>query len=74
MVSDFIEQHDGFLKLSDEDNAVVQASDPTVVQTARVLLEYGAKREGYWTSAKSIRMFVMLQNIDTHQCLTLLDI
>ena len=39
MVSDFIEQHDGFLRLSDADYAVAKVSDPTIVQTARVLLE-----------------------------------
>ena len=52
MVSDFIEQHDGFLRLSDADYAVAKVSDPTIVQTARVLLEYGVEREGYWTSMK----------------------
>ena len=38
MVSDFIEQHDGYL-------CWYQCA-----QTARVLLEYGADKEGYWNS------------------------
>lgn len=47
MVSDFIEQHSGFLRLTASDHAVAKEHDPNFPQTARVLLEYGAEREGY---------------------------
>ena len=47
MISDFIESHDGFLRLPD-----VTAAPDGVPKTARVLLEYGAEKEGYWNSER----------------------
>ena len=55
MVSDFIEPHNGFLRLTDAELAVAKAADPDMVQMARVLLEYGAEREGYWTGEKFMK-------------------
>ena len=52
MVSDFIDQHNGYLRLTDTEFAVGKTADPQMVQMARALLEYGAEREGYWTSEK----------------------
>ena len=49
MVSDFIEQHDGFLRLPE-----FQARHAGLPNTARVLLEYGAEKEGYWNSERFI--------------------
>ena len=49
MVSDFIEQHDGYLQLSEEEAAHAGTS---VHRTVRVLLEYGADKEGYWNSER----------------------
>ena len=49
MVSDFIEQHNGYLRLTDAEFAVAKTADPDIVQTAR---EYGTERERYWTSEK----------------------
>lgn len=49
MVSDFIEQHDGFLRLPE-----FQARHADLPSTARVLLEYGAEKEGYWNSERFI--------------------
>jgi len=49
MVSDFIEQHDGYLQLSEAEAAHAGTSVP---KTARVLLEYGAEKEGYWNSER----------------------
>ena len=43
----FIEQHDGYLQLSEEEAAHAGSSVP---RTACVLLEYGADKEGYWNS------------------------
>ena len=47
MVSDFIEQRGGFLRLTETEAVRAGASFP---KTARVLLEYGAEKEGYWNS------------------------
>lgn len=51
MVSDFIEEHNGFLQLSEE-HKLACVSNPNFPKAARVLLEYGAATEGYWTSDK----------------------
>ena len=47
MVSDFIKQWGGFLRLIETEAVCAGASFP---KTARVLLEYGAEKEGYWNS------------------------
>ena len=49
MVSDFVEEHGGFLKLTDEEFERAKTTNPAIVQNARQLLEYGAEKEGYWT-------------------------
>ena len=54
MVSDYIDQHNGFLRLGDEEYRNAKAGDPSFPKEARALLEYGAEREGYWTSEKFI--------------------
>jgi hypothetical protein len=52
MVSDFIDQHSGFLNLSDQEYALACAQDSSFPQTPRVLFEYGADKQGYWTGEK----------------------
>ena len=52
MVSDYIDQHNGFLCLTDEEHALATATDPDFPKAARELLEYGAAKEGYWTGQK----------------------
>ncbi len=44
MVSDFVDEHNGFLRMSPEELAVARASDPAFPSEARELLEYGAER------------------------------
>ncbi len=51
MVSDFIDEHDGFLAFSDEQYA---ATDKKLPKYARKFLEYGQHREGYWTRDRFI--------------------
>ena len=46
MVSEYIAEHDGFLKLSNSEAALAKYTDPTFPTTARVLLEYGAEKGG----------------------------
>ena len=52
MVSDFIDDHRGYLKLSPEEHGAVKRQFPEIPTSAGVRLEYGAKREGYWTGER----------------------
>ena len=54
MVSDFIDEHNGFLALSDEEYDAAKVSNPRIHKYAREFLEYGESREGYWTRDKFI--------------------
>ena len=47
MVSDFVNQYSGFLRLTESEAALTKAKDASFPTTARVLLEYGADKEGY---------------------------
>ena len=55
MVSDFVDEHDGYLRLTDEQFAVAKVDNPTIAQTARVTFLYGSEREGYWTGEKFMK-------------------
>ena len=52
MVSDFISEHDGFLRLTDEEHAQVKVKYPAIPKSACVLFKYGAQSEGYWNCEK----------------------
>ena len=52
MVSDFISEQDGYLKLSDQEFAIGRTIFPGLKQYARAYIEYGENRDGYWTSDK----------------------
>ena len=52
MVSDFIEEHGGYLRLSDEEYESAKDSHPGLWKEARQLLKLGAEYEGYWDSEK----------------------
>lgn len=54
MVSDFIDEKNGFLALNDEEYTIVKASDPSIRPYAREFLEIGENREGYWTRDKFV--------------------
>ena len=54
MVSDFIDEHNGFLALTDVEYKTAKASDPNIRKYAREFLEYGESKEGYWTRDKFI--------------------
>lgn len=49
MVSDFVDEHDGYLCLTSGQHQQAQMVSPGISQTARVHLEYGCERDGYWT-------------------------
>ena len=50
MVSDIVEEHDGYLRLTDEEFKRPKRKNCNLVQEAREMLEYGADKQGYWTS------------------------
>ena len=52
MVSDFIDEHNGYLRLTDEE--YIQAVDKVdgLQREVRAFLEYGKEHEGYWTAKK----------------------
>ena len=52
MVSDFIDEHNGYLRLTDEE--FIQAVDKVdgLQKEAHAFLEYGKEHEGYWTAKK----------------------
>lgn len=48
MVSDFVDERNGYLALTEEEHQ----DNPSIKRQARLLLEYGENREGYFTSEK----------------------
>lgn len=50
MVSDFIEEKDGYLALTQSAHQTLSALDSTVPRSARVLFEFGQNRDGYWNN------------------------
>ena len=52
MVADFIEEHAGYLAFTPEEHEMAKARFPSIPKSARVLFEYGADKEGYWTGEK----------------------
>ena len=52
MVSDFIDERNGYLELTQEEYEQAKQKDPSIRKHARQLLEYGEAREGYWTTEK----------------------
>lgn len=54
MVSDFINEHNNFLALSNEEYEAAKATHRNIRPYAREFVEYGKSREGYWTRDKFI--------------------
>ena len=49
MVSDFVDEHNGFLAFSDEEYEIAKTKHPNIRKYAWEFLEFGENREGYWT-------------------------
>lgn len=49
MVSDFVDEHSGYLAFTPEEHRLTKATLPSIAKSARVLFEYGADKEGYRT-------------------------
>ena len=54
MVSDFIDEHSGFLALTEAEYNVAKVATPILRRYAREFLEIGENQEGYWTRDKFI--------------------
>ena len=52
MISDFISEQDGYLRLTNEELAAGREKFPRLKQHARRSIEYGENRDGYWTSER----------------------
>ena len=48
MVSDFVDEHNGFLALSDAEYESAKISNPHIRKYAREFLEYGESKEGFF--------------------------
>lgn len=57
MVSDFIDEYCGCLRLTDDEYTLFRHTHPNIEQAARVILRYGENRDGYWNSSKFISQF-----------------
>ena len=55
MVSDFIDERNGYLCLTQEEYVRAREADSTIQMQARCLFEYGEAKEGYWTCEKFIQ-------------------
>jgi transposase len=52
MVSDFIDENNGYLKLTNDEYQRAKQQHPNLRQQAREFLEYGKEHDGYWTSER----------------------
>ena len=55
MVSDFVDERNGYLALTDAEFEAGKRSNPNLQQQALTSIEYGESREGYWTSEKFMK-------------------
>ena len=59
MVSDFIEERDGYLSIPDGLYETVKQHDPSVPQSARIVFKYGKNRDGYWNNELFVEQMEM---------------
>ena len=50
LVSDFIEERDGYLALTDDMHKLMSQTEPTLPQSGREIFEYGKNKERYWNN------------------------
>ena len=55
MISDFIEEYNGYLRFDDTEYETAKCTNPNVKKEARFLLKYGTDSEGYQDSNKFIQ-------------------
>ena len=54
MVSDFIDEKNRYLCLTQDEYRRARQQDPAIQMEARTLFQYGDAKEGYWTSDRFI--------------------
>ena len=52
MVSDFVDEHSGFLRLTEEEFEIAREHFEGITKEAREIIEYGENRDGFWTGEK----------------------
>ena len=55
MVSDFIDEHNGYLRLTEEEFSAHKKDHPRLRRQSHEFLEYGKEHEGYWTAEKFLK-------------------
>ncbi len=55
MVSDFINEYNGYLRLTEEEFSTAVKEHPQLRRQALELLEFGKEHEGYWTAEKILK-------------------
>ena len=50
MVSDFIEEHNGYLRLAPEEHAIAKLAHANLPKETRVVFKFGAQGDGYWNN------------------------
>ena len=80
MVSDIIDQHRGFLSLTESEHSIATANNPDFPKTARALLEYGVDKGGYWTGERfmenikdAVKIVEIVYSMDTHTIVWVFD-
>ena len=63
MVSDFIDEHNGYLRLTEEEYSEAVENHPQLRRQAREFLEYGKERDGYWTAEKFLNQLEVAATI-----------
>ena len=58
MVSDFIDEHCGYLRLTPEEEEVAKLSQPDLPVSARVIFRFGAQGDGYWNNEHFISQVI----------------
>lgn len=67
MVSDYIDERNGYLALTNDEYSRAKVTDPNIRRQAREFLEYGESKEGYWTSDKFMNQMEMAVAIAEHK-------
>lgn len=59
MVLDYVNERNRYLGLTKDEYDSARCTDPTIKRQARVFLEFGESKEGYWTSERFVQQIRM---------------
>ena len=63
MISDFIEEHGGYMQLAPDEHEIAKVSMPDLPQKAHVIFKFGAQGDGYWNNELFIKQVKVAMNI-----------